>query len=103
MKNIPGVIFIIDPKKERIGVSEARKLSIPIVAVVDTNCDPDEVDYVVPGNDDAIRAIKLLTGKIANAVIEGRSALNKEAEQQAEKAVIEEKIQTEVAQEVAEQ
>jgi small subunit ribosomal protein S2 len=103
MKNIPGIIFVIDPKKERIGISEARKLSIPIVAVVDTNCDPDEIDYVVPGNDDAIRAIKLLTGKIANAVIEGRSALNKEAEQQAEKAVIEEKIQTEAAQEVAEQ
>ena len=77
MKNLPGVIFIIDPKKERIGVAEARKLSIPIVAVVDTNCDPDEIDYVIPGNDDAIRAIKLLTSKIANAVLEGRARSTK--------------------------
>jgi small subunit ribosomal protein S2 len=103
MKELPGVIFIIDPKKERIGVAEARKLSIPIVAVVDTNCDPDEVDYVIPGNDDAIRAIKLITGKMAAAVIEGRDTLAKEAEQQAEEAKIEEKIQTEEAQEVTEQ
>ncbi len=102
MKELPGVIFIIDPKKERIGVAEARKLSIPIVAVVDTNCDPDEVDYVIPGNDDAIRAIKLITSKMATAVIEGRSALTKEAEQQAEEAKIEEKIQTEESQEVTE-
>jgi small subunit ribosomal protein S2 len=100
MKDLPGVIFIIDPKKERIGVAEARKLSIPIVAVVDTNCDPDEVDYVIPGNDDAIRAIKLITSKMAAAVVEGRSALAKEAEQQAEQAEIEEKMQTEEAQEV---
>jgi small subunit ribosomal protein S2 len=103
MKELPGVIFIIDPKKERIGVAEARKLSIPIVAVVDTNCDPDEVDYVIPGNDDAIRAIKLITSKMATAVIEGRSVLTKEAEQQAEEARIEEKIETEEAQEVTEQ
>jgi len=72
MKKLPGALFIIDPRKERIAVAEARKLGIPIVAVVDTNCDPDEVDYVIPGNDDAIRAVKLLTGKMADAVLEGR-------------------------------
>jgi len=71
MKKLPGAIYIVDPKKERIGILEARKLKIPIVAVVDTNCDPDEVDYVIPGNDDAIRAIKLITAKIADAVMEG--------------------------------
>ncbi len=102
MKRLPGVMFVIDPKKERIGIAEARRLSIPIVAVVDTNCDPDEIDYVVPGNDDAIRAIKLLTSKIANAVVEGRAALAKETEQEAEKARAEEKIKAEAAQEVAE-
>jgi small subunit ribosomal protein S2 len=102
MKGLPGVIFIIDPKKEKIAIAEARKLSIPIVAVVDTNCDPDEVDYVIPGNDDAIRAIKLLTSKMASAVMEGREALSKEARQETEKAEIEEKIQTEEAQEVSE-
>jgi small subunit ribosomal protein S2 len=102
MKELPGVVFVIDPKKEKIGIAEARKLSIPIVAVVDTNCDPDEVDYVIPGNDDAIRAIKLLTGKMANAVIEGRGALEKEAREEEEKARVEEKVQTEEAQEVSE-
>jgi small subunit ribosomal protein S2 len=102
MKGLPGVMFVIDPKKERIGIAEARRLSIPIVAVVDTNCDPDEIDYVVPGNDDAIRAIKLLTSKMANAVVEGRAALTKESEQEAEKAQAEEKIQAETVQEVAE-
>ena len=92
MKELPGIIFIIDPKKEKIGVAEARKLSIPTVAVVDTNCDPDEIDHVIPGNDDAIRAIKLLTSKMADAVLEGRAALNKEAQQEEEKGQIEEKI-----------
>ncbi|CUH96118.1 30S ribosomal protein S2 [Propionispora sp. 2/2-37] len=72
MKKLPGALFIIDPRKERIAVAEAKKLGIPIVAIVDTNCDPDEVDYVIPGNDDAIRAVKLLTGKVADAVLEGR-------------------------------
>jgi len=72
MKGLPSAVFIVDPKKEHIAVSEARILGIPIVAIVDTNCDPDEVDYVIPGNDDAIRAIKLITSKIADAVIEGR-------------------------------
>jgi small subunit ribosomal protein S2 len=102
IKGLPGVMFVIDPKKEKIGIAEARRLSIPIVAVVDTNCDPDEIDYVVPGNDDAIRAIKLLTSKIANAVVEGRAALTKEIEQEAEKARAAEKIQAEAIQEVAE-
>ena len=72
MKKIPGALFIIDPRKERIAVAEARKLGIPIVAIVDTNCDPDEIDYVIPGNDDAIRAVKLLTSKMADAILEGR-------------------------------
>ena len=102
MKELPGVIFIIDPKKERIGVAEAKKLSIPTVAVVDTNCDPDEIDQVIPGNDDAIRAIKLLTGKMADAVIEGRAALTKEAHQEEEKEQIEAKINAEEAAEVTE-
>ncbi|QSO45364.1 30S ribosomal protein S2 [Alicyclobacillus mengziensis] len=71
MKKIPSAMFIIDPRKERIAVAEAHKLGIPIVGIVDTNCDPDEIDYVIPGNDDAIRAVKLLTNKMAEAVLEG--------------------------------
>jgi small subunit ribosomal protein S2 len=70
MKGLPSALFVIDPRKERIAVAEARKLGIPIVGIVDTNCDPDEIDYVIPGNDDAIRAVKLLTAKMADAVIE---------------------------------
>ena len=72
MKELPGALFVVDPKKERIAVAEAKKLDIPVVAIVDTNCDPDLVDYVIPGNDDAIRAVKLVSAAIANAVIEGR-------------------------------
>ena len=72
MNRLPGALFIVDPRKERIAVAEAKKLGIPIVAIVDTNCDPDEIDYVIPGNDDAIRAVKLLTARMADAVIEGR-------------------------------
>ena len=72
MNKLPGALFIVDPRKERIAVAEARKLNIPIVAIVDTNCGPDEIDYVIPGNDDAIRAVKLLTGRMADAVLEGR-------------------------------
>ena len=68
-------LFVIDPRKEKIAVAEARRLGIPIVAIVDTNCDPDEVDYVIPGNDDAIRAVKLLTAKIADAVLEGKQGV----------------------------
>ena len=72
MKKLPGALFIVDPRKERIAVAEARNLGIPIVAIVDTNCDPDEIDYVIPGNDDAIRAVKLIAGKMADAILEGR-------------------------------
>ena len=72
MKKQPAALFIVDPRKERIAVAEAHKLGIPIVAIVDTNCDPDEVDYVIPGNDDAIRAVRLIAGAVADAVIEGR-------------------------------
>lgn len=72
MDKLPGALFVIDPRKERIAVAEAKKLGIPIVGIVDTNCDPDEIDYVIPGNDDAIRAVKLLTARMADAIIEGR-------------------------------
>lgn len=72
MPEMPGAMFIVDPRKEKIAVAEAKKLGIPVVAIVDTNCDPDEVDYVIPGNDDAIRAVKLIAGAMADAIIEGR-------------------------------
>ena len=72
MKKLPAALFIVDPRKERNAIAEARKLNIPIVAIVDTNCDPDEIDYVIPGNDDAIRAIRLIASAMANAAIEGR-------------------------------
>jgi small subunit ribosomal protein S2 len=72
MKKLPGAVFIVDPRKERIAIAEAQKLGIPIVAIVDTNCDPDEIDYIIPGNDDAIRAIRLISATMADAVIEGR-------------------------------
>lgn len=72
MRRLPDAMFVIDPRKERIAVAEGRKLGIPIVAIVDTNCDPDEVDYIIPGNDDAIRAVRLLTSKMADAVLEGK-------------------------------
>ncbi|MBQ5317109.1 MAG: 30S ribosomal protein S2 [Oscillospiraceae bacterium] len=72
MKKLPGALFIVDPRKEKIAVAEAKKLGIPVVAIVDTNCDPDDADYVIPGNDDAIRAVKLIAGAMADAVIEGR-------------------------------
>ena len=72
MKKLPGAMFVVDPKKEKIAIAEAKKLGIPVVAIVDTNCDPDEVDYVIPGNDDAIRAVKLIASTIGNAIIEGR-------------------------------
>jgi small subunit ribosomal protein S2 len=84
MNRLPGALFIVDPRKERIAVAEAKKLGIPIVAIVDTNCDPDEIDYVIPGNDDAIRAVKLLTGRMADAVIEGRQGEDGEEAEVAE-------------------
>ena len=83
MKELPGALFIVDPRKERIAVAEAKKLGIPIVAIVDTNCDPDEIDYVIPGNDDAIRAVKLISGTIANAIAEGREGQMGSAEAEA--------------------
>ncbi|MCX7966267.1 MAG: 30S ribosomal protein S2, partial [Syntrophorhabdaceae bacterium] len=78
MDRLPGVLYVVDPKKEYIAVKEAKKLGIPTVGIVDTNCDPDDIDFVIPGNDDAIRAIKLITMKIADAVIEGREIYQKE-------------------------
>ncbi|MBR6523244.1 MAG: 30S ribosomal protein S2 [Clostridia bacterium] len=72
MKGVPGAMFVVDPRKERIAIAEAKRLNIPVVAIVDTNCDPDEVDYVIPGNDDAIRAVKLIAGAMADAILEGR-------------------------------
>ena len=72
MKKLPGALFVVDPRKEKIAIAEAKKLGIPVVAIVDTNCDPEEVDYVIPGNDDAIRAVKLIASTISNAIIEGR-------------------------------
>ncbi|MFJ7824925.1 small subunit ribosomal protein S2 [Psychrobacillus sp. OK028] len=78
MKAIPDVMFVVDPRKERIAVAEARKLNIPLVGIVDTNCDPDEIDYVIPANDDAIRAVKLLTAKMADALLEARQGEDEE-------------------------
>ncbi len=83
MNRLPGAIFVVDPRKEKIAIAEARKLGIPIVAIVDTNCDPDEVDYVIPGNDDAIRAIKLISQTMANAVLEGKQGESYSAETEA--------------------
>lgn len=76
MKEIPGALFVVDPRKEKNAIAEARKLGIPIVAIVDTNCDPDDADYVIPGNDDAIRAVKLLAGKMADAIIEANQGVS---------------------------
>ena len=84
MEEIPGVIFLVDPKKEHIAVLEAKKLGIPVIGLVDTNCNPEEVDYAIPGNDDAIRAVKLITDVMANAIIEGRQGESFEAEEVAE-------------------
>lgn len=97
MKKLPGALFIVDPRKEKIAVAEAKKLNIPIVAIVDTNCDPDEVDFVIPGNDDAIRAVKLIAGTIANAIIEGRQGSDAEEAEAANavEAVVEEATEAE--------
>ena len=85
MKGLPGGLFVIDPRKEQIAIQEARKLSIPIVAIVDTNCDPDDIDYIIPGNDDAIRAIKLFASKIADAVVEGKKRFEEVVQAQSDK------------------
>src|SRR5699024_2351130 len=81
MKKLPDALFVIDPRKEAIAIAEARKLGIPIIGIVDTNCDPDEIDYVIPANDDAIRAVKLLTSTMADAIIEGNQGTALEAEE----------------------
>ena len=98
MDKLPGAMFVVDPRKERIAVAEARLLHIPIVGIVDTNCDPDEIDYVIPGNDDAIRAVKLLASQMADAIIEGRQGADAAAAAVAEEAAEE----TEEAKEAAE-
>jgi len=100
MEEIPGVIFLVDPKKERIAILEAKKLGIPVVGLVDTNCNPEEVDYAIPGNDDAIRAVKLIADVMANAVIEGRQGESFEPEAQEEQA--EETTEPESIEEVVE-
>ena len=86
LKGKPGALFVVDPRKEKIAISEAHKLGIPVVAIVDTNCDPDDVDYVIPGNDDAIRAVKLIAGAMADAIIEGRQGVDAPAAEEAEEA-----------------
>ncbi len=102
MKKLPVAMFIVDPKKERNAILEARKLGIPIVAIVDTNCDPDEVDYVIPGNDDAIRAVKLISGKIADAIIEakqgemGSTAVSTTTDEESESEEMVEKVEENV-------
>lgn len=96
MKRLPGAMFIVDPRKERNAILEAKKLGIPVVAIVDTNCDPDEVDYPIPGNDDAIRAVKLIAAKIADAIIEGR-----QGEQLAENGEVDVQVETEEDKEIA--
>lgn len=95
MEQLPNILFVVDPRKERIAVSEARILGIPVVGIVDTNCDPDEIDYVIPGNDDAIRAVKLLTSKIADAIIEGKMLKEKNQADLAEEAKAQEGQKTE--------
>lgn len=85
MKGMPGALFIVDPKKENIAVHEARKLGIPLVSIVDTNCDPDEIDYIIPGNDDAIRAIKLFSMKVADAVLEGKKKFEEKIQAESDK------------------
>ena len=90
MKKLPGALFVIDPRKEHNAIAEARKLHIPIVAIVDTNCDPDEVDYVIPGNDDAIRAIRLISNAMANAVQEGRQGVDAEVAEPVEEQIAKE-------------
>lgn len=92
MDKLPGALFVVDPRKEKIAVEEAKKLGIPVVAIVDTNCDPDEVDYVIPGNDDAIRAVKLLTATMADAVLEGKQGVQM-TDEEPEEDVTEEELE----------
>ena len=97
METLPSALFVVDTRKERIAVLEAKKLGIPVIAIVDTNCDPDDADYIIPGNDDAIRAIKLIGGALADAVLEGRGGEQLTDAPAAEEAVAEEAAEAEVA------
>lgn len=104
MKDLPGALFVVDPRKEHIAIAEARNLGIPVVAIVDTNCDPDEVDYPIPGNDDAIRAVKLITSKMADAVLEGKQGEQmEEAAEEAAKVLTEAEEEVAAAEEIAEE
>ncbi len=111
MRRLPDAVFVVDPKKERICVQEARSLGIPIIGIADTNCDPEELDYVIPGNDDAIRAVKLIVSKMADAVIEGKQGealeeeeeFEEEVEEYVEDEIAEEIVEEEVAEEIAEE
>ena len=89
MERLPGALFVVDPKNENIAVREARRLGIPVAAIVDSNCDPEEIDYIIPGNDDAIRAIRLITSRIADACIEGRQRMEERLQAEADKEVVE--------------
>ncbi len=105
LRNLPACLFVIDPKKEEIAVKEARKLRIPVIAIVDTNCDPDLIDYIIPGNDDAIRAIKLFLARIADAVLEGKKKFEETIQAQSDKSATkqeEAKLETEKEQDVPE-
>jgi small subunit ribosomal protein S2 len=87
MNGLPGALFVVDPKNEAIAVREGRRLNIPIVAIVDTNCDPDDIDYIIPGNDDAIRAIRLITSRMADACLEGKERFDEKRQAEADKDV----------------
>ncbi len=99
MKGLPDAIYVVDPRKEKIAVAEARKLDIPVIAIVDTNCDPDEIDYLIPGNDDAIRAVKLITSVMADAILEGKQ-VSEVAEEPEEQPVVEPVVEEAVPAEV---
>jgi small subunit ribosomal protein S2 len=100
MTSLPGAMFVVDPKNEAIAVREGRRLNIPIIAIVDTNCDPDDIDYIIPGNDDAIRAIRLLTSKIADACIEGKERFAERQQAEADKEIEEESEVTTISAEL---
>ena len=100
MNGLPGALFVVDPKNEAIALREGRRLKIPIIAIVDTNCDPDDIDYIIPGNDDAIRAIRLITSKMADACITGRERLAERQQAEADKDVEEESEMTAVSAEL---
>ena len=100
MNGLPGAMFVVDPKNEAIAVREGRRLNIPIIAIVDTNCDPDDIDYIIPGNDDAIRAIRLLTSKMADACIQGQERFAERQQAEADKEIEEESEVTTISTEL---